>query len=259
MDKKEKNTQEENIKNVENIEEINEDEYVDEEPEYVTREINLDDLYDGSINNTVVIDPITKNEILLENKKNNFTIIGIVIAILILLTLYYVNNKTDFGNTTKDVEPMVTTTKKSEGTAVKNGTLTCSYSSKSDAESETVTFTANYENSKILSTKFNFVTVSNTDVESAVINDLKSQYENFFINNVAVSGHKVSFEKNDKGFTFNIETDYNNADFDNLVVTEGQTILYLKPNKTDSIDSLKDSYTNKGFSCLDSTSEATNN
>ena len=39
------------------------------EPENVTREINLDELYDGAINNTVVIDPITKDEILVETKK----------------------------------------------------------------------------------------------------------------------------------------------------------------------------------------------
>ena len=47
------------------IEEIAEDEKdnIDEDPGYVTREINLDDLYDGAVNNTVVIDPITNNEI----------------------------------------------------------------------------------------------------------------------------------------------------------------------------------------------------
>ena len=57
------------------IEEIAEDEKdnIDEDPGYVTREINLDDLYDGAVNNTVVIDPITNNEILMRSKKPNFT------------------------------------------------------------------------------------------------------------------------------------------------------------------------------------------
>lgn len=44
------------------------DEELIEDPENVTREINLDDLYDGAVNNTVVIDPITNNEILLADK-----------------------------------------------------------------------------------------------------------------------------------------------------------------------------------------------
>ena len=59
------------------------------EPENVTREINLDELYDGAINNTVVIDPITKDEILVETKKSNRKIIGILFAVFILLILYF--------------------------------------------------------------------------------------------------------------------------------------------------------------------------
>lgn len=33
-------------------------------------------------------------------------------------------------------------------------------------------------------------------------------------------------------------------------VVEGQTILYVKPGATDTIDSLKNTYTDKGFSCV---------
>ena len=56
---------------------MNEDEnkkekIIDNEPENVTREINLDELYDGAINSTVVIDPITNDEVLLRQKKGNF-------------------------------------------------------------------------------------------------------------------------------------------------------------------------------------------
>lgn len=221
-----------------------------EEPEYVTREINLDDLYDGAINNTVVIDPVTNNEVLLRNKKPNYTIIGVIVAIIILLVLYYVNNKTDLGRTTKDVEPKTTvSTKKNNVIDVKNGTLTCNYSSKGEAESQTATFVANYENSVITTTNFNFVVITNTDTESAVVSDLKNQYENFFINNASVKGNNISFEKTDKGFTFNVETDYVNSDFNGITINDGQTVLFVKPEKEDTIDSLKEAYTNKGYSC----------
>lgn len=226
------------------------DEEVKDEPEYVTREINLDDLYDGAINNTVVIDPVTNNEVLLQNKKPNYTIIGVIVAIIILLVLYYVNNKTDLGRTTKDVEPKTTvSTKKNNVIDVKNGTLTCNYSSKGEAESQTATFVANYENSVITTTNFNFVVITNTDTESAVVSDLKNQYENFFINNASVKGNNISFEKTDKGFTFNVETDYVNSDFNGITINDGQTVLFVKSEKEDTIDSLKEAYTNKGYSC----------
>lgn len=237
--------------------EINEEETLDEsfealeDPEYVTREINLDDLYDGAINNTVVIDPITNNEVLLANKKPNYTIIGVIVAIIVLLLLYYVNNKTDLGRTTKNVEPKTTTsTKIINEKKDENGVLTCNYSSKSEAETQAVTFIANYENNTITTTNFNFVVISNSESESAIVTDLKTQYETFFINNASLTGSNVSFEKDEKGFTFNVETDYKKNDFDEMNITDGQTILYVKPQSTDTIDSLKNTYTDKGFSCV---------
>ncbi len=220
------------------------------EPEYVTREINLDDLYDGAINNTIVIDPVTNNEVLLSNKKPNYTIIGVIIAIIILLVLYYVNNKSDLGRTTKNVAPKTTAAKNiTEATKNETGTLTCTYSSKSDAENQSVTFVANYENYNITTTNFNYVVMSNIDNLSAVVEDLRTQYENFFINNASVEGSNISYEKNDKGFTFNVETDYKKADFAGIITSDGQTILYVKPSNDDSVKSLQNAYVEKGFSC----------
>ncbi len=217
----------------------------------VTREINLDELYDGAVNNTVVIDPVTNDEILLPSKKPNYTIIGVILAIAILLILYYVNNKTGFGATTKDVEPKTTTTTTTVANINENktGVLTCTYNSKSDAETQTVTFVANYEDNVLTTSNFNYVVVSNLDGTSAVIEDLKNQYENLYINNASVIGNNMSYEKDDKGFTFNVETDYNIAEFDKILVTQGQAILYVKPNGTDTYETLQSAYSEKGFSC----------
>lgn len=218
----------------------------------VTREINLDELYDGAVNNTVVIDPVTNDEVLLPSKKPNYTLIGAILAILILLVLYYVNNKTDLGRPTKNVEPKTTTSSISntDNREIQDGVLTCTYNAKSDAESQTVTFVANYKNSVVINSNFNYVVVSNLGVTSAVIEDLKNQYETFYINNVAVTGNNITYEKNDTGFTFNAETNYNNADFEKISVTEGQTILYVKPEKSDTYEILQKAYTDKGFSCI---------
>ncbi len=60
--KKEENFDETKTEVFDSEEEVlDNDEELIEDPENVTREINLDDLYDGSVNNTVVIDPITNN------------------------------------------------------------------------------------------------------------------------------------------------------------------------------------------------------
>ncbi len=246
---KEKKLEEENEAKEEN-DFLDLDEEVKDEPEYVTREINLDDLYDGAINNTVVIDPITKDEVLMtKDRRPNYAIIGIIIAILALLILYWVNNKSDLGRTTKDVAPKTTTTTREDMIDNPKGKLTCSYESKSDAELQTVTYTANYEKNTVGKSEFNFVAQSLTDSESAVVSDLKTQYENFFINNAAVQGNRVTFDKNSKGFTFNVETNYKKQGFDGLMLADNQTILFVKPQTNDTIDSLKDAYTDKGFKC----------
>lgn len=221
-----------------------------QEPENVTREINLDDLYDGVINNTIVTDPITNDELLIKQKKNNITFIGIFFAIIVLLVLYFVNNKMDIGSTTKEVEP--NTTRRLITTSLapnKKGKLSCTYSSKSDSDNQTITYLASYENDEIINSKFNYVVVSSSDTISDIVKELMDQYEMFYINNATVIGNNITFEKHDKGFTFNIETDYGATNFQDITVLDEQMILYVKPSISDTLDYLKEAYTNKGFSC----------
>lgn len=241
MNDKNENMQKLNVDNEENF--INDG---------VTREINLDELYDGAINNTVVIDPITNDEVLLPSKKRNYPFLGVLLAICVLLVLYYINNKTDIGKTVKDVEPK--TTKKTITEPVKSenntGNLNCTYASKSDSESQNITFTLNYENNILINSSFNYVVISNLDSSSTIIEDLKNQYETFYINNSNITGNTVIFEKNDNGFTFDVETIYNNdTEFDKISVTSGQTILYVKPSPYDTYETLKQAYENNGFTC----------
>ncbi len=242
----------------EEIKEDNIEEEIEINKDDVTREINLDDLYDGAVNNTVVIDPITNNEILLSSKKPNYTLIGVILAVIILLGLYYINNKTNLVGTTKEVETK--TTKKSTTTKkiTDKGTLTCTYSSKSDAETQNITYVANYLSNKVTNSNFNYVVVSNNDNKSAVVENLISQYETFYLNNVTVPANSISFDKNEKGFTFNIETNYEKEGYENLVVNDGQTVLFVKPTASDTIDLLKQSYTDKGFDCNITYDEAIN-
>lgn len=235
---------------------MNEDEnkkekIIDNEPENVTREINLDELYDGAINSTVVIDPITNDEVLLRQKKGNFKYVIIILIILIFLMLYYINNKMSIGITAQDKKDKTTSKKVVTTTTIKNmkGTLSCTYSSKSDTDNQTLTYTANYENNKIIDSNFDYVVVSSGENVSDVIKNLMDQYEEFYINNVSVTGNNVNFEKNDKGFTFTVKSDYSVLKFEDIKLVDGKTVLYVKPDSKDTVDSVKEAYINKGFTC----------
>lgn len=228
-------------------EDKNENKVTEEQEENVTREINLSELYDGAVNNTIIIDPVTNEEMLLPNKKKNHILVGAILAVLILLILYYVSNKTNFGKTTKVITPKTTITTTSK--TINNGTLTCTYSSKSDSETQDISFNALYENDKIMSSEFNYSVVSLTDTASAVLSDLTAQYENLFISNASSTATRFTFDKNSKGFTFNMKSDYQKEGFDVIVTTDGQTILFIKPNKDDTVLSLKNAYQNKGYTC----------
>ena len=203
---------------MDNNEEIKKDN--SEIPEDLTREINLDDLYDGAINNTVVIDPVTNNELLLNEKKPNFALIGLLLAILVLLGLYYINNKTDLGASVKNVAPKTTVTtttafvNKTEQVKKKNGKLVCKYSSHSDSDTQDATYTLNITEDFISDSNFNYVVTSKSETTTAVVEDLTKQYENFYINNASLSGNSVMFEKTEKSFTFNVDTKYETAEFD---------------------------------------------
>ncbi len=240
MDDKE-NKKEENINN------INDDMKPDNEPYNVTREINLDELYDGAINNTVVIDPVTNDEVLMTSKKTNYTFIGVLLSILVLLGLYYINNKSEIGKENKEIKPN-TTVSKPDTNQEKSGILTCNYSLKSDAESQTVTYNLYYNNEKLLNSEFNYVVVSNLDESGEMVNDLTSMYESFYINNSNSSANNITFEKNEKGFSFNVKTDYTKNNIE-LNKDDSENMLYVMPTISDTYSSLNEAYTNKGFTC----------
>ena len=227
----------------------------------LTREINLEELYDGAINNTVVIDPVTNSEVLIENKKPNYALIGAVLAVLSLLVLYYVNNQTNLTKETPEVMPNTTTTQIVPTTAKQkeSGTLNCKYDLKSDSETSNVTYVLNYEDDLLLDSTFTYTITSNTDITTATIDDLKNQYETLYISNGASLNNKFTFEPFDKGFTFTAVTNYKSSDFVDVIIEEGKNILYVKPTKEDSYESLKEKYEQHGFTCSLISNENINN
>ena len=102
-----------------------------------TSEINLKDLYDGRINSTVIMDPVTQNEVLIKEKKKYVFIYIILLFVAIILGCYFLYYKTDIIKKRIEVKPNVTTTKKNVKPKVDNsinGDLNCTYTNKSDDE-----------------------------------------------------------------------------------------------------------------------------
>ena len=215
----------------------------------VTQEINLDDLYDGAVNNTMVIDPVTKEEIILPKQKRNFLFTIIVLLIIIFLGLYYFINKTSFMSPKANVAPVTTTAPVTTNEVKTSGAYSCIYESKSDAETQKINSLISFETDKIKSVNFTYSVISTGDVKSAVNEDLTRQYETFYTSNANLTGNEMSFLKDDSGFTFNAVTNYDIIDFNLISMAEGQTVMYVKPNMNDTIELVKENYESKGFVC----------
>ncbi len=214
----------------------------------ITRNINLDDLYDGAVNNTILLDPVTKDEVLISNRKSNNMILGIFLAIIILLGLYYVYNKSDLFTSDKPVTSKPTTT---APVVVNNdsGKLICSYQSKSDNETEEATYTFSYQNNKIYKSRFVYSVVILSDEKSVVEQDLEKQYEDLYTKNSSLKGFNVRFSKSSRGFSFYATTNYNYVNFEQITQEENKAVLFIKPTKDDTIESIKETYDKKGYSC----------
>lgn len=223
------------------------------ENESVTREINLDELYDGAVNNTVIIDPVTKDEMFVLNKKINFTIVLVVICILTLLVLYYINNKTNLINEQEKVKPNVTTTTTANAVLKEDvkpsGSLSCKYNSKSDTETQFALFDLVYEKGVLKNSNYNYNLTATGDNTTTIIEELKTQYESLYINNSALKGNIVTFEKDDMNFSLNILSDYTNEEFQGIVIEEGKTLLFVPVSIEDSYEDIKEKYEAIGFSC----------
>ena len=216
----------------------------------VTRNINLDDLYDGAVNNTILLDPVTKDEVLMNNSKsNNNLILGVFLAIIILLGLYYVYNKSDLFTSDKPVTSNSTTTVAVTTNNSDTGELICNYQSKSDNETEDATYTFNYQDSKITKSKFVYSVVILSDSKSVVEQDIEKQYEDLYTKNSSLRGFNVRFSKSSKGFSFYATTYYNYVNFEQITQEDNKAVLFIKPSKDDTIESIKTTYDKKGYSC----------
>lgn len=219
--------------------------------EDVTREINLDDLYDGAVNDTVIIDPVSNSELLLHEKKGKHTALGVILSLIVLLVLYFVSTKTNLIKTDVSVEPKPTTTKAIEEKVIKikKETLNCKYESESDTDKMTITFVANGINNEVNDTEFNYsMVLINDETSSALLTSMQEEYEELYIKNMSLLGSTITFEKNEKGFTFISKSNYG-SDLEQFEIAENKTVMFKSPHKEDKMSALTDSYKELGYTC----------
>ena len=224
-----------------------------------TKEINLSELYDGKVNDTLVIDPVTKEETFLEPKKNNFILI-ILLVMIVSLGCYYVYNKTNLlasitelkQNTTTTYQVAITTstipTTTNSIVDKKSGRLNCLYENKNDNETINSNIEINYEENLVSLTKFKLdVTSNKTDLNTSTT--LENDYQNFYIKNSSLYLDKINYTKNESSFSLLIDTDYSIIKFDDIVFEENKSYLYLKPVKDETYEDIKLKYETIGYIC----------
>ena len=237
-------------KNIEEKDELSKTKELEEnfnQDDDLTREINLDDLYDGAINNTMILDPVTKNEVIMENNKRNYTFISIIICVFILLILYYFTAKSPLSKEEAKVEP--STTKTLVVTSKNSSNLVCNYNDKNENYSLISSLEVNFENDKIIFNKLNLNGLLISELPTEEYNNIITAYEELFTLNSDNKFNKITFIKEDKSFTFTSELDFN-EDYMSLVNTDKKYSFYKEYVEEDDIHSIKDAYTNLGYTCL---------
>ena len=216
-----------------------------------TKEINLNDLYDGSVNSTVIMDPVTQNEVLIKEKKRYGIIIFIIILVIIVLGLYFVYFNTDLIKKDPEVKPNVTTTngKKKVIEDQINGNLSCSYLNDTNNEKITSNIKFDITNSLVISSNFSLNVISKKESLSNEAKKMLDLYEKLYINNASVIGNESLFEKTDKSFSLTYKFDYDAFDFESFSIDDENINLIVKPSKDDSYESLSESYVQLGYSC----------
>lgn len=213
----------------------------------MTREINLDDLYDGAINNTMILDPVTKKEVIMENNKRNYTFISIIICVFILLILYYVTAKSPLSKEEAKIEP--STTKLPVVTSKNSSNLVCNYNDKNESYSLTSSLEVNYENNEITYNKLSLNGLLISEIPTEDYNNIIIAYEELFTLNSGNEFNKLTFIKEDKSFTFTSELDFS-KEYMSLINTDKKYSFYKEYLEEDNINSIKDAYTNLGYTCL---------
>ena len=224
-----------------------------------TKEINLSELYDGKVNDTLVIDPVTKEETFLEPKRNNLFIVVLLIMI-VSLGCYYVYNKTNLLASITEIKQSTTTTLLRPTTTTiiptttnpvvikKSGVLNCLYGNKNDNETINSNVEINYEEDLVTLTKFKLdVTSNKIDLNTTTI--LENDYENFYIKYSSLFLDKINYVKNENNFSLLIDTDYSLIDFNNIAFDENKSYLYLKPVKDETYEDIKLKYETAGYAC----------
>ena len=215
-----------------------------------TKEINLSDLYDGSINSTVIMDPVTQNEVLIKEKKRYGIIFIVIIIVVLILGAYFIYFNTDLIKKDPVVKPKVTptSTKKNINDEI-TGDLNCVYTNDDEQEKLTSNIKFVIINSNVKLSDISINVISKIDTLSANAKNILDTYEKFYINNVSVIGNESQLEKNDKSFSLTMKLDYEMLDFESFILDDENIKLVVKPNHEDSYYSLSDNYVNLGYSC----------
>lgn len=217
-------------------------------------EVNLDELYDGKINQTVIIDPVSNNEVIIKDKKPHFpffALLGAIIVLLIFFTYKQVDYIAIFNKYKNQIFNSTTTTVTTTKGKVEN-TLTCTYTSLYNG--------ININNTVDVKAEDNVITTNSQDYSYTLVNDANQLKYNEFISFFdavyeklnGITGVNIEYNKEAKIFSFKLDCFYDISDFTilkDIYTNELEYKTNLTMVKTDTINSIREKYNAMGYTC----------
>jgi hypothetical protein len=216
--------------------------------------VNLDELYDGKINQTVIIDPVSNSEVIIKDKKPHFPFFALLAALIVLL-VYFTYNQVDYIGIITKYSNMLFDKKTTTATTTKKKvetTLTCTYTALYSGINISNNIEVKAENSAITTNSQDYSYTLTNDTNQLKYNEFVTFFDSTYQKLNGITGINVEYNKETKMFTFKLDCFYDVADFTSLGDTYTNEVEYktnLTMIKSDSMNVIKDEYTALGYTC----------
>ncbi|HOZ54223.1 MAG TPA: hypothetical protein PKY25_02730 [Bacilli bacterium] len=216
--------------------------------------VNLDELYDGKINQTVIIDPVSKNEVIIKDKKPHFPFFAILAAIIVLL-IYFTYNKVDYIGIISKYSNMIFNKRTTTITTTKKkveSTLTCTYTSLYNGINISNNIEIKSEDNVIITNSQDYSYTLTNDTNQLKYNEFITFFDSVYQKLNGITGINVEYNKEAKVFSFELDCFYDVADFTLLGTPYTNEVEYktnLTMSKSDNINTIRNEYNAMGYIC----------
>ncbi len=221
--------------------------------------INVDEIYDGKLNQTIIIDPVSQKEVIVKNtRKPHIPFFSLILAILVLFIFFtykkidYIELINKYTNEILNKKDKEVTTKKATTIKSEIRTLSCTYQALYNGITINNTISIK-ETDDVITTNshtYNYTLSDQTFINN--YNTFLTYFDSIYEKLNNTRGLNVDYNKVTNGFSLKVVGFYDILDFGTTSATyenENEYKSSLTMIKTDTIDSLKLKYETIGYTC----------